>query len=158
LGLNSDYGKLSAVITFLVVTSIINIALGYALAVYLGSTAALHPKGQAVEAAPAMPIAAGAPFAMERPAFTWPMDGVAIPTPTAPATVATAASTGVAPSFMAASASPADEAGVPTRTAEMEQDLLAGIEEFRNQLAQLKGQGFEGLIQGTLAGEPVGAS
>jgi hypothetical protein len=36
-----------------------------------------------------------------------------------------------------------NQEAAPFRTAEMEQDLLAGIEEFRNQLAQLKSQTFD---------------
>jgi hypothetical protein len=40
----------------------------------------------------------------------------------------------------------------------MEQELLAGIEEFRNQLSQLKGQGFETMASPAFAAEQVGAS
>jgi hypothetical protein len=44
-----------------------------------------------------------------------------------------------------------------TMTNGMEQELLAGIEEFRNQLAQLKTQNFDDSMPSSFTSAPVGA-
>lgn len=95
-------------ILFVIVTAVVNIGLGYGLAVYLGHTRRCID-GVSVD---------DHEIASEAPA------PVPMPAPAAAPIVATAPVADV-PS--------AAEAG-------LEQDVLAGIEEFRNQLAQMKAQ------------------
>jgi hypothetical protein len=122
------------VIFFLVVTALINIALGYGLAVYFGH--------------------AGWPRAShaEEPAPEHVADHVheeitiATPTPVATHVAASAPPTASAPltasaevaAALAAAPAPAAEPTAPE--AELENEVLAGIEEFRSQLAQMKAQ------------------
>ncbi|HEX6962745.1 MAG TPA: hypothetical protein VF175_12820, partial [Lacipirellula sp.] len=130
-------------IAFLVITTIINIALGYALAVYLGGVSATssteEPYERPAEAKPAV----AAPQSAERVAAA----------ALANAFSAAAASASFAPSPTPEAAAPIaaspshqeEQEAEPgqNRTSEVEQGLLAGIEEFRNQLAQLKAQNFD---------------
>jgi hypothetical protein len=117
----------SAVIVFLVFMSLVNISLGFVLAVYLGranlrSTAFAGP---GVESGPLVAEPPAAPAQDERRTESrdnaWPAEAMAEPAP---------------------AADPA--APVAAETAEMEPavetDLLAGIEEFRNQLASMKSE------------------
>jgi hypothetical protein len=130
------------VIPFLIVTSIINISLGFALAMYLSRASAQNAPSEARTAngaADSVDFAAAGMTADSRN-FSWPAESIVAGSassfgpfdqvPQAPAD---------APSMLHTPATEAHEA-VHARTAEMEQELLAGIEEFRNQLAQLKGQ------------------
>ena len=130
-------------IPFLIVTSIINILLGYALAMYLGrasTQAAPSNAPTADDAADSVSDFAAAGMTPETRNFSWPAESIVAgsisnfgpfgQTPQAP---------GEASTMLHTPATEAHEA-VHARTAEMEQELLAGIEEFRNQLAQLKGQ------------------
>jgi hypothetical protein len=144
------------VITFLVITSIINLALGYALAVYLGSesasAAATEPMAQD---ASLQAFAAAGAFAMDGKDLSWPTSSMqAMPSVTPPARVAETTVNSTAAGFKGMEPV---ESEPQARTAEMEQELLAGIEEFRNQLAQLKGQGFDGGVGNPFAPEAVGA-
>ena len=93
-------------ILFVIVTAVLNIGLGYGLAIYLGR--ARRAVAESVE--DVHEIAVEAPTPIHAPA--------PVPAPSPPIT--------------AESAPPAE--------AELEQDVLAGIEEFRNQLAQMKAQ------------------
>lgn len=104
-------------ILFLVVTATMNIALGYGLAVYLGHTRRLHDADVATG-----PIEAAASAAVESEA-TSPAVAPLVAEATGP----------VAPVSVLSAPVPvaADEESV-------EKDVLAGIEEFRNQLAQMK--------------------
>lgn len=108
-------------ILFLLVTSIVNIALGYALAVYFGRAST-----EASETAPTQQMPT-ADVSLPRPEMT-PEELV---------------------SDTASNESPqpcADEA---------EHELLAGINDFRHQLAQLRGQADGGPVLDSLA---IGAS
>lgn len=95
-------------ILFVIVTAVVNIGLGYALALYLGRTRRCvgeisvedHEIASESPAPLHMPAPAAAPIVAADPA---------------------------------ADVTSAAEAG-------LEQDVLAGIEEFRNQLAQMKAQ------------------
>jgi hypothetical protein len=128
------------VIPFLVITSIVNIGLGYWLAVYLakGSASGSLSQGDAAAAG-----AGNAALGAQRAGgldFAWPpaATAAAAGSPSPPATngqeSAMAGATGHG------QPAEADQAG-QSRSGTMEQDLLAGIEEFRNQLAQLKSKG-----------------
>jgi hypothetical protein len=118
---------LSAVITFLVVTTILNIGVGYALARYWAGYCPARPVAVEITGAPQTTDGFGAPALSPNLAST---------------------ATTAAPPLPAQVAAPrTEESDIPVhnedkevqeRTAAMEQDLLAGIEEFRNQLAQLK--------------------
>jgi hypothetical protein len=125
---------------FLIVTALVNIALGYGLAMYLGSPewpgrrrmAAGPPTEEQVGedeeeltvivgAKPAaVTVATAAPSASPEVAIASPSAPAAAPPITAGATAETAAAAGAGP--------------------ELEEHVLAGIEEFRNQLAQMKAQ------------------
>ena len=128
-------------ITFLVVTSIINLAAGYALAVYWragtwestplstndAGTIGMYP---AMAAAPpsSMTPSAAASTAVMSPRIT-------PPGPPSQEKVA------VQPSGIS---QPGEQGHQPAdHRSEVDEDLLAGIEEFRNQLAQLKTKGAE---------------
>jgi hypothetical protein len=128
------------VIPFLVVTSILNIALGYGLAIYLAKSsgsAPLHRQDSTGNSGAESFAGAG-----QRPVgldTAWPAAAMAAAAGSAghPAAVPTqATSESAAPAEL-----PHEDIEVQSRTAAMEQDLLAGIEEFRNQLAQLKSKG-----------------
>jgi hypothetical protein len=129
------------VITFLVVTSIINLAAGYALAIYLRagaweSTALSSNDAGSVAMQAAM--AAAQPGAMSRPAvasavFTAPPAASPAVPPQEPV-----------PMRSSGASQPEGKGAEPTgQRSDMDQELLAGIEEFRNQLAQLKTKGSE---------------
>jgi hypothetical protein len=121
------------VILFLLVTSMLNIALGYGLAIYLAkcSGAAGARRDDSV----------GNPGADALASIAQRTDGSVVTWPAG----ATAAALGSGPPTPAkndtAAELPHEDNEVQSRTAAMEQDLLAGIEEFRNQLAQLKSKG-----------------
>jgi hypothetical protein len=131
------------VIPFLIVTSIINILLGYALSLYLGRASAQAAPSIAPttdDAADSMSDFAAASMTVDNRNFSWPAESIVAGSsatfgPLGQASQAPAE----APAMLHTPATEAHEA-VQARTAEMEQELLAGIEEFRNQLAQLKGQ------------------
>jgi hypothetical protein len=168
------------VLTYLAVSSVLNIALGYALAVYFGQTRAPQtvpttprPSSPASEtaarAATTMPLAATAARLDPQPAPVQPADDkgwadaflksetatepapsesvaaalVAADSPATPVTASLANALG-APDRQVAEELPVEEeesaAVEPApESPEVEKELLAGIEEFRNQLAQLKG-------------------
>jgi hypothetical protein len=141
------------VIAFLVVTSIINLALGYALAVYLRAGGAqltgMEPDDSTGASASAPTTLSS--FQQNRPPWmqtaTSATAGVGAQQPeTAPE---------VAPMAPLAAVQEAEEP--LTVTGGMEQELLAGIEEFRNQLAQLKGHSFDDAMPSPFAPEAAGA-
>jgi hypothetical protein len=82
--------------------------------------------------------------------LSWPAEGGAAAAPMAGTFSPGQPPVNAAHPTFAADAPPEDERGL-ARTAEMDQDLLAGIEEFRNQLAQLKGQGTDGVVHNPMA-------
>jgi len=142
------------VIAFLVVTSIINLSLGYALAVYLGNAPSFSGRDAGLANANLpLVIQHGAlglngsqqPLA-SRPAESvpiWPAGAAGAAGPSAVhATFGATAAEGV-PGVESRNASDEEDQEIQNHGA-LEQDLLAGIEEFRNQLAQLKGQASEG--------------
>jgi hypothetical protein len=153
-----------AVIAFVIVTSIVNIGLGYALAVYLRKeTASAGPTPTpnetmmsadvaAVLARASAAVDASVHLQSQPSALSWQSNDAAAVL----AARAAALSPGQPPADsaglkFAADAPQGDEQHV-VRTAEMDQDLLAGIEEFRNQLAQLKGQSLDGASNPLAAG------
>jgi hypothetical protein len=147
-----SYGLLT-VIAFLVVTSIINLALGYALAVYLRTGGArligMEPDDStATSANVPTPLAS---FEPNRPPW--------IPTATSAMAGATCQQSETSPELAPiARLAEVQEAEEPqTATSGMEQELLAGIEEFRNQLAQLKGHNFDDAMPSPFAPEAAGA-
>ncbi len=120
---------------FLALSALVNIALGYGLAIFLGH--ARMKQGNQSEELPhidsyAEPMQAAIPEPMAPPAPAPDMHAPPTPMP-APAEVAA-----VAPPVAAAPAEPV--AAAAEESAELETDVLAGIEEFRNQLAQMKAQ------------------
>jgi hypothetical protein len=133
------------VTVFLVVTALVNIALGYGLAMYLG-----HPEWPLRRKAVAGPPVEG-PLPEEEEELTVvvgakpTVTAAAAPMPT-PSPAPEQAIAG-APAIVA-EAPAASVAATPTATSgeaaaaepEIEQQMLAGIEEFRNQLAQMKAQ------------------
>jgi hypothetical protein len=131
------------VIPFLIVTSIINILLGYALAVYLGRASAQSEPNHAPTADDAADSAsdfAAAGMTADSRSFSWPTESIVAGSTSSFGPLGQAQpAPAEAPTMLHTPATEAHES-VQARTAEMEQELLAGIEEFRNQLAQLKGQ------------------
>jgi hypothetical protein len=168
------------VLTYLAVSSVLNIALGYALAMYLGQTRAPRavsttsptspPASQpSAPAATTTPLAATAARIDPQPALSPPPDDkgwaeaflkaetAAEPAPPEPVaaapasadSTATPAASSIADALAAADRQPVEESPIEEEEStvdqaappnpEVEQELLAGIEEFRNQLAQLKG-------------------
>jgi hypothetical protein len=116
-----------AVTAFVIVTALINLALGYGLAVYLGH--ARRPTSS--HAGDELSVALG----YELPAAALPAADLSSPADeTSPASL-----------NVPVAAAPVDE------PVELEQEVLAGIEEFRNQLAQMKGQPFPGDAAGVPA-------
>jgi hypothetical protein len=123
-----------AVMLFVVVTAALNIAVGYGLALYLGHAPLPRFRRAATAAAtiddafaPQAEFAAPEPTALSSDAAPAPGRGpIAAAAPTASAS-ATASGNAPAPA-------PGGD------SAELEHEVLAGIEEFRNQLAQMKGQ------------------
>lgn len=127
----------TTVMLFLVVISILNLALGYALACYLGSASAARTSLPAQSAdtavtflSPALPEGASP--------FIWNVEDAG--PATGPTSAAPTASP-ILPDGHATLDRAADEQTVQARSSAVEKDLLAGIEEFRNQLAQLKTKG-----------------
>jgi hypothetical protein len=163
--------EFSIVLTFLGVTAIINIALGYVLAVYLGHAraaaappismaAAAHgpPQATAELQTVARPVARreALPTEVKQPNATevagWgdaflasgePPAGSDRETPAADIMMRTSAAEGESSvTARLAGDVPTGEIAVLARSEStpdaVEQELLAGIEEFRNQLAQMK--------------------
>lgn len=140
LGHAPNHGSLATVIPFLVITSVLNLALGYALSVYLGGNLARATFSQ--EATPSVALPAGIAADMSKlnaSDFVWPTDSAAA-APAGEVHPATQNEEEVS-AVSGMGMFTAEDKEVQTRTAAMEQDLLAGIEEFRNQLAQLKTKG-----------------
>ena len=110
---------------FLALSALLNIALGYGLAIYLGHARSPFSSRQADD------------FAVD--SFEMPVDMHASLPVEAPA-----AGLAKMPAAHSKTTSAVDElvaAMTPTEeSAELETDVLAGIEEFRNQLAQMKAQ------------------
>jgi hypothetical protein len=130
-----DCGELPSVIAFFLVTATMNIALGYGLAVYLG-----HGRGWRGLFAGVSPAAIHDSLSMAQDQH--------IPSPELIAPVAAAISTppgnATAESLTASAADLAVDAPLADDDAtKLESDVLAGIEEFRNQLAQMKAQPAE---------------
>jgi hypothetical protein len=141
------------VVAFVVITSLMNLGLGYALALFLGRSARAYSRPS--ESATHLPS-----FGYPNPDVTAilaadPMfsKGEAAPLPWSSRTAGTETPRGAYAGMGEGAANSADGGSLrdkptttespeatQTRTAAAEQDLLAGIEEFRNQLAQLKGQ------------------
>ena len=127
-------------IAFLVVTSIINLALGYALAVYLGAgSSSSNAPSEAGDVQPAGGAAAtGLSFEPNR--SSWAQGHAVALSPSAGQPSEPPVTLGPISAF---------EEHQPPRlepvapSAGMEKELLAGIEEFRAQLAQLKSQGLD---------------
>lgn len=122
-------------ILYVSVTAVLNIALGFALAMYLyraGMLGAPRPALAAedahhVEEVPHEPIP-HEPVAHSEPSPVAPLPAPAVQEPIA------AASAPIAEEPETAEAVPGPE---------LEENVLAGIEEFRNQLAQMKAQPAE---------------
>jgi hypothetical protein len=141
----------AAVIAFVVITSILNLGLGYALALYVG-------RARTLSTPYATDVAQSAPFAFSRTGAVMPaadplysrgeaagMPWPAMPpAPEPPATILGGISAPIEQAVAATTRLAVEDAAEQpeekqTRSSAAEQDLLAGIEEFRNQLAQLKG-------------------
>jgi hypothetical protein len=123
------------VTAFLITTAIANIALGYWLANFLR------------RASPAIDLVEQDHLAID------PLAGLTPPEPTPAATTPIEP----APPVAAAEAAPTATASEPEDEA-LEQDVLAGIEEFRNQLAQMKSRGEDEEQPLTAAHAAAGAS
>jgi hypothetical protein len=121
--------EMGIVTLFVIVTAVLNIAVGYALAIYVDQ--AKWPFRR--RSAEVDPLAHLDEFSL---ASIGSATVEALPTapPTADASVAPTA----VESAQAAPGSPADTPSASDEGVEMERDVLAGIEEFRNQLAQMK--------------------
>jgi hypothetical protein len=133
------------VIPFLIVTAILNVALGYALAVHLGRANAPTTWREMFASASTPAVEAtsfAAQFAMLQTDRSRPSDEGSSFTSAArqPAEPLADDATRLTITEHQADEEPFAHAEV------MEQELLAGIEEFRNQLAQLKGQGVAGIL------------
>jgi hypothetical protein len=178
LGLSFACGAFR-VLTYLAVSSILNIALGYALASYLGQTRAPRTVSTINRSNPpasepvaptttTTPLAATAARLDPQPVSVQPAEEkgwaeaflksetAAEPTPSEPVAAQPLAVdltgapqiTPIADEMEAAARPPVEELPVEEEesatvapapaSAEVERELLAGIEEFRNQLAQLK--------------------
>lgn len=136
-------------IAFLAITTVINIALGYALAIYLGNakarleptteaegnTLTLPTRKLATHEAPAQAPTTGTvesrPESLAAPSLADALMAEAHEEPLDHAAAGMANEIDLA--GRAATGSP------PEEESPVEQELLAGIEEFRSQLAQLKG-------------------
>jgi hypothetical protein len=125
------------VIPFLVVTSILNIAVGYALAVYLGKATFFTTTDESAAASETIELRR-ASMQFATPVMIEPMRTEA----PASRPVADASDTTQAPRTQVEAHAESPYA----RSEVMEQELLAGIEEFRNQLSQLKGAGVPGVF------------
>jgi hypothetical protein len=112
------------VIVFVTMTAVLNICLGYALAVYLGG--ARWPFGHRA--------AIGVSLAPDALVTESPRE-------VAPPVAATPSPPAAPPPEPEPPAPPATTpVAVAVPAVDLEQDVLAGIEEFRNQLAQMKAQ------------------
>ena len=130
-------------IPFLIVTSIINISLGYALAIYLGRASVQSAPSEASNsdnAADSMSAFAAAGMTADNRNFSWPPESIVAGSTSSFGPLGDAPAAPADAQTMLHTPATAAHESVHARTAEMEQELLAGIEEFRNQLAQLKGQ------------------
>ena len=141
-------------IAFLVVTSIINLSLGYALACYLGRTqlaaaSTVDPGLTAIESTPlalaqSEPVEAAEPAEQrrteQRTAVWTPLDDVSSSDShqLAPAEANQVTSPQTAMASVETVATTLSKAAAAVEP-EVEQEMLAGIEEFRNQLAKIKG-------------------
>jgi hypothetical protein len=130
-------GERLIVIPFLVVTSILNIAVGYALAVYLGKATLFTATDESAAANEVLEphrtyMQFAAPVMIEPTRSETP----------ASQSVADASDTTQAPRTQVE----AHAESPYVRSEVLEQELLAGIEEFRNQLSQLKGAGVPGVF------------
>jgi hypothetical protein len=115
------------VILYVSVTAVLNIALGFALAMYL------HRAGLLVS--PRAALATTEPHHIEEATHEQALH--AEPSPVAEAIApANQEPVAAAPALLAAEP---DTAAAPAGP-ELEENVLAGIEEFRNQLAQMKSQ------------------
>jgi len=129
-------------LAFLAVTAVINIALGYALARYLDRSALPASDDHSLELPTRQTTAS---IVADEPPPSAPAAQVeAAPTPAAVRSELSEAPNGSpsAPSQPAehVESLPHDaEAGADAESPPVEHELLAGIEEFRSQLAQLKG-------------------
>jgi len=140
---NPTLGARESVIAFVIITSILNLALGYALAVYLGTASrwsAVESERPGEPREPMnMPLGAGCAGTADS------LDRLTVAANEAATLVSRPMSLaeGSASLATAASAETEGERGQEHRAStpglENERGLLAGIEEFRNQLAQLKG-------------------
>jgi hypothetical protein len=132
---------------FLILSALMNIGLGYWLATYLAREKARAsgfdmqadvPADAAIEA-PAEPgqlVRSALPAEMPTAAPEMPI--MAQPMATAAAMPAALAAVEVAPALVAVDAPAVPEMGAAAAAPELETEVLAGIEEFRNQLAQMK--------------------
>jgi hypothetical protein len=128
------------VIAFLVVTSIVNLAMGYGLAIYLTRSSASAQYGDSANQLDLAVLNYGqAAASVHGREVNLPVNAVAAGTVNA-APASHAEGEPLAGHVNPAPISEADQE-IHTRTTAIEQDLLAGIEEFRNQLAQLKAKG-----------------
>jgi hypothetical protein len=128
------------VIAFLVVTSIINLALGYALAVYLGAGSSSSAGEEGGDVHPAAG-AAGNGFSFDPSRSSWTQGFPATLTSGAGQPPQTPVNLGPISSFP--EHQPAGRPDAEPQPIGMEKELLAGIEEFRAQLAQLKSQSLD---------------
>lgn len=150
-------------IAFLIVTSVLNLSLGFALALYLGR-AQLRPVEIAVSRPPIEPALERSPQPAETEAppaaseerrseerhAVWSIEG---------AKPAAARADGAADAVETAKSTPPLDNNPPLSAAEapeVEQDLLAGIEEFRNQLAKIKGHAIGTPPVASDRGSPLG--
>lgn len=113
---------------FVIVTAVVNIALGYALAIYVDHAKwPFRPRSAEVD-----PLAHLEEFSLES------IGNAAVETlPTVPSTADTSVES-AQPPVAAAPVAPAAKPSASDEGVEMERDVLAGIEEFRSQLAQMK--------------------
>jgi hypothetical protein len=139
------------VVPFLIVTAIVNVALGYALAVYLGRASAPTLREMFARTPISTPAIEANSFAeqfsMLQSDRSRAIDEVSAFAPDARQTTERPAQEAKLTPTAAHEADEPSFAGADV----MEQELLAGIEEFRNQLAQLKGQGIAGILLDTMA-------
>ncbi len=136
---------------FVVVTALLNLALGYGLAIYLGYgelprlrrariVAPVNAEGPAA-------TAADETVAQESAAYATAPD----PTAAMPTMASTAGLPDETVAETVTTAPPAATVTAPVESAndaaELEHEVLAGIEEFRNQLAQMKAQPAAAVVE-----------
>lgn len=130
-------------IAFLIVTSIINLALGYALAVYLEHAEAAATN-DSIAPDLARPVAPANSSCSPDDSSAPIVGRYSSEEATSESRVSTSPSTG----------SPEID-GAEEYATEMETDLLAGIADFRNQLAQLKGRSSDAAVPNPLPVDAV---